>query len=250
MGLYDEELNELENLKYYFEGGKRQKRSRKAKGLEERAKSLSFKRSKSKISFSRRTKSESSINSKNFKNLLERILIKKFVNLSKEKFDYLVNRKKIIKKIDVEILVLEDQIEKRAKSEPSLTKSRKSRLSRLSKKLSKKLTRKIRSASSKEKDLDVFYDCLETSLKNMDITDKAYKKAIKKNYIQVKEYYKDVIMNKKYLDSLPKVIKLNINRKSNSKLSKKNQRSRVRSMLPGRTIKRNLMRRSSIRSSA
>ena len=84
---------------------------------------------------------------KNNFNKLEKIHIKKFVNLSKEEFHRLVNRSISIEKNSEELLGLKDEIKKA----------------------------KLNSNKTEE----VFFDCKEISLKNMDITDKVYKN----NYI-------------------------------------------------------------------
>ena len=191
----------IDDLKEYFADGggrrKRKKTQRKGRGL---AKSLSLPRSKTVAhkSLSRRTKSATSVINSNLAKLVERVIVTKFANLSKDKLEKIFNKTITINSNLSDELLQNRDIDKKALS----TSTRRTR----SKSRSKS---RARSMSNKSKYITIS-DYPAISLKNMNITDKPYGLAIKKQFQKIKENYKNLLYNEAYVTKLKQSEKLSI----------------------------------------
>tara|TARA_B110001450_G_scaffold252310_3_gene273871 strand:+ start:14381 stop:18385 length:4005 start_codon:yes stop_codon:yes gene_type:complete len=251
----------LDKLTKYFEEGegkrKRKKRTlRKAKGSSKKAKSLSLKRSNSRSkSLSKRAKSDSSINTKNFAKLVEKVLVKEFANLSKEKLEKIFNKTVTINENLSDELVKDNKINQKALSEPNrrprtLSKKSisKSKSISISKSRSRSKSRSLSKRSDSKVKLKTVPDYKAISLMNMNITDKPYREFFKNNFKKIQENYKELITNKKYTKNITKIT----NKQSktmetiNSKLLSKyqtNKKTKSKRRTTRRTIRRTLRRR-------
>ena len=228
-----------EDISKYFDpdldkmgGAKRKKKvkSKKAKGLASRSKTIG-KRT--------RTRTVSSIKKEKLYNLLEKALIKKLASLSYDKFKELFNKKYSFAKMHVNENIDNETINKeKSKKQSLVTRSRKalslrsrsksknktsskSRLSRRTKSLPKL---SIHSKSQTKLSISQDYPYQAFSLKNMSIQDKQYKEIIKSDYDKMINNYKERIANKTFVKSLKESIKLQ------EKVESKKQRSLTKTL--------------------